>query len=73
MAAERQEKLEPAHPTDADVDEVIAEAAGDAREAVRMLLSDVDALARDHNASVSYGYVYGRLAVVRSRTSGADE
>jgi len=73
MAAERQQEQAPAYPTYADVDAVIAEAKGDAREAVRMLLADLDALARDHNASVSHGYVYGRLAVVRSRTDGADD
>ena len=63
----------PPYPTDADVDAVIAEAAGDAREAIRMLLSDLDALARDHNASVSHGYVYGRLALVRGRAGSTDE
>lgn len=73
MAAERQQEQATAYPTEADVDAVVAEAAGDAREAVRMLLSDLDALARDHNASVSHGYVYGRLAVVRSRPGGADD
>lgn len=54
-----------AYPTDTDIDAVLLEADGDAREAIRMLLSDLDALARDHNASVSHGYVYGRLALVR--------
>ena len=47
MAAACQQKQAPAYPTEADVDAVIAEAAGDAREAVRMLLSDLDALAWD--------------------------
>jgi len=65
MAAERQEEQEPAYPTEADVDAAIEEAAGDAREAVRMLLFDLDARARDHNASVSHGFIYGRLALVR--------
>jgi len=55
----------PAFPTEADIDAVLYEAKGDARAAIRMLLVDLDALARDHNASVSHGYVYGRLAVVR--------
>lgn len=65
MEAHREATTAPAYPTDADVDAVIAEASGDAREAVRMLLSDLDALARDHNASVSHGFIYGRLALVR--------
>ena len=73
MAAACQQKQAPAYPTEADVDAVIAEAAGDAREAVRMLLSDLDALAWDHNASVSHGFIYGRLAVARSRPGGADD
>lgn len=67
MAPEPQQEHAPTYPTDADVDAVFAEANGDAREAVRMLLLDLDALARDRNASVSRGYVYGRLAVVRGR------
>lgn len=73
MSAAAVQDAAPAYPTDTDVDAVIAEAAGDAREAVRMLLSDLDALARDHNASVSHGYVYGRLALVRSRPGGSHE
>lgn len=67
MSAERQPEPAPAYPSEADVEAVIAEAGGDAKEAVRMLLVDLDALARDRNASVSRGYVYGRLAVVRGR------
>lgn len=59
----------PAFPTEADIDAVLYEAKGDARRAIRMLLVDLDALARDHNASVSHGYVYGRLAVVRGDAS----
>lgn len=67
MSAERQPEQTPSYPTEADVEAVITEAGGDAREAVRMLLVDLDALARDRNQSVSRGYVYGRLAVVRGR------
>lgn len=67
MSAERQQGQEPAYPTDADVDAAIEEASGDAREAVRMLLSDLDGLAWNRNASVSRGFVYGRLAPVRGR------
>lgn len=48
---------------------MLDEAKGDARAAIRMLLVDLDLLARDHNATVSHGYVYGRLAVVRSDAS----
>jgi hypothetical protein len=67
MSAERQPEPIPTYPTEADVDSAIEEAGGDAREAVRMLLGDLDALARDRNASVSHGYVYGRLVAVRGR------
>lgn len=67
MTAKRSPEPEPAYPTDDDVDGVIAEAGGDPREAVRMLLTDLDALARDRNASVSRGFVYGRVALVRGR------
>jgi hypothetical protein len=56
-------------PTEADIDVVLDETKGDARAAIRMLLVDFDLLARDHNATVSHGYVYGRLAVVRSDAS----
>jgi hypothetical protein len=59
----------PAFPTEADIDAVLYEAKGDARVAIRMLLVDLDLLARDYNASVSHGYVYGRLAVVRGDVS----
>lgn len=67
MESRREAETAPLYPTEADIDAVLAEAGGDAREAIRMLLSDLDALARDHNASVSHGYVYGRLALVRGR------
>lgn len=66
MTAERQQEHVPAYPTESDIDAVIAEANGNAREAIRILLHDLDVLAKDRNASVSHGYVYGRLALVRS-------
>jgi hypothetical protein len=72
MSAERQ-PAEPeadiVFPTDSHIDAVLYEAKGDARGAIRMLLVDLDLLARDHNATVSHGCVYGRLAVVRSDAS----
>lgn len=56
------ERDQPAQPTitDADVDEVLAEFAGDHREAIRALLHDLDTLARDADRLVSHGYVRGR-------------
>lgn len=59
----------PTFPTEDDIDAVLNEAKGNARTAIRLLLADLDALARDHNASVSHGFVYGRLAVVRGDAS----
>lgn len=49
----------PPFPTEADVDDVIAEFDGDARAAVKALLADLDVLAGDYTADVSYGYVRG--------------
>ena len=72
MSAERQPaepEADTVFPTDADIDAVLDEAKRDARAAIRMLLVDLDLLARDHNATVSHGYVYGRLAMVRSDAS----
>ena len=48
--------------SDAEVDEAIAEAGGDAREAVRALLHDVAALAADRERFVSRGYVRSRFS-----------
>lgn len=57
--------MEPEKPTpliiaDEDVEAVLAEFQGDSREAIRALLHDLDALARDADRLVSYGYVRGR-------------
>ena len=46
--------------TDAEIDAVLAEFGGDAREAIRALLHDVAALARGFEGQVSRGYVRGR-------------
>ncbi|TCR65679.1 hypothetical protein [Bosea sp. BK604] len=42
-----------------EVDAVLAEANGDAREAIRMLLHDLAALAADAQRQVSNGYLRG--------------
>lgn len=57
--------MEPEKPpqpkvSDEDVDAVLAEFQGDSREAIRALLHDLDALARDADRLVSHGYVRGR-------------
>lgn len=51
--------------TDADIDAVLAEFGGDAREAIRALLHDVAALARGFEGQVSRGYVRGRVVAVK--------
>lgn len=51
----------PDEPTEPDVDEVITEAGGDVRAAIRMLLRDVMTLAADADANVSRGYVRARF------------
>lgn len=67
MEAQREPEAAPAYPTEADIDAVLYEAKGDARMAIRMLLCDLDSLARDRNEHVSKGFVYGRLITVRGR------
>jgi hypothetical protein len=48
-------------PTEADIDAVLYEFKGDAREAIRALLHDLAILAADYESSVSYGYVRGDI------------
>lgn len=44
-------------PSDADVRAVLLEFKGDAHEAIRALLHDLNALARDYERDVSKGFV----------------
>ena len=46
--------------TDDEIDAVLQEAHGDAREAIRVLLHDIAVLAQDADRLVSHGYVRGR-------------
>lgn len=46
--------------TDQEIDAVLCEAKGDAREAIRMLLHDLAVLAADAERLVSKGFVRGR-------------
>lgn len=60
MAPEQQQPdVEPTFPAESDVDAVLYEFKGDAREAIRALLSDLATLAADYGESVSRGYVRG--------------
>lgn len=45
---------------DEEIDAVLYEARGDAREAIRMLLHDLAVMAQDADRLVSPGYVRGR-------------
>ena len=53
--------------SDAEIDEIIAEAGGDPRQAIRSLLHDLAKLALDAETSVSHGFVRGRLLPFRVR------
>jgi hypothetical protein len=50
-----------AYPAESDIDAVLAEFGGDAREALRALLADIATLAADYEADVSRGYVRGEI------------
>ncbi|PPQ38760.1 hypothetical protein SAMN06265338_101142 [Rhodoblastus acidophilus] len=52
---------------DAEIDEIIAEAGGDPRQAIRSLLHDLAKLALDAETSVSHGFVRGRFPPLRAR------
>lgn len=54
-------------PTDAEVDAVLEEFGGDARDAIRALLHDLAVLAADYEASVSRGYVRGAVVSIRRK------
>ncbi|WP_166652325.1 hypothetical protein [Enterovirga rhinocerotis] len=52
------------------MDAVLEEFQGDPRAAIRALLHDVDALARDHVATVSLGFVRGEVLPAGLRRRG---
>jgi hypothetical protein len=56
---------------DDEIDGIIAECGG-AREAIRALLHDLAVLATDAEASVSHGYVRGRLLRIRLKEEECD-
>ena len=47
------------YPTERDIDAILEEFKGDARESIRALLTDIATLAADYETDVSYGYVRG--------------
>lgn len=55
----------PADPlvaTEEDIDAVLYEAKGDAREAIRMLLRDLAVMAMDGDGATSRGFLRGRFS-----------
>lgn len=55
----------PAYPlvvTAEDIDAVLYEAKGDAREAIRMLLRDLAVMAMDGDGAMSRGFLRGRFS-----------
>ncbi len=57
-------------PRPLEVDAVLAEFGGDAREAIAALLHDLDLLARDAAATTSRGYVRGCFFRLRPLPEG---
>lgn len=65
MSAVRKEEAAPGgglEVTDAEIDAVILEAAGDPRVAIRMLLQDLGTMALDADAAASRGFLRGRFS-----------
>ena len=58
----------PPCPTNADIDAVLAEFGGDAREVIRALLHDLTVMACDYEAAVSRGYVRGAVPARKKRS-----
>ncbi|QCK87178.1 hypothetical protein E8L99_16135 [Phreatobacter aquaticus] len=52
-------------PSDAEVEEVLAEFDGDPRRAIKALLQDIEALASDRRGTLAYGYMYQHLELVK--------
>ena len=62
-----QDSPERTFPSETDVDAILYEFKGDAREAIRALLHDLDALAHDYETDVSRGYVRSARPWIRLR------
>lgn len=54
-------------PSEADVDAVLCEFEGGARQAIRALLHDLSVLAGDYEADVSRGFVRGEISTIMIR------
>ncbi len=51
----------------AEIDALLSEFGGDSRAAIAALLHDLDAMARDAEASTSFGYVRGKVVRLKVR------
>jgi len=72
----QQRAEEPADPfsiCEEEIDAVLAEAAGDPREAIRNLLRDLAVMAADGDAASSRGFLRGRFSQGRRRPRAVDE
>jgi hypothetical protein len=69
-SAERQPVVE---ATDEEIDAIISEFGGDARQAIRALLHDLTQIALDSEAAVSRGFVRGNLLPFKLRKSADAE
>lgn len=58
---------DPYHVTEAEIDAVLYEAKGDAREAIRMLLQDITVMAFDADSASSRGFLQGRFSAGKRR------
>lgn len=74
MGAARKEQGQEPTPTigDQEVEEAVAEAGGDPREAVRMLLHDLAVMASDADAASSRGFLRGWFSEGRRRPRFVD-
>jgi (p)ppGpp synthase/HD superfamily hydrolase len=66
--AQQAASTQPDAGNQAEVDAVLAEFAGDHRAAIAALLHDLQALARDAEASTSWGYVRGKVVRLKVRS-----
>lgn len=65
--------VDPLAVSDEEIDAVLYEAKGDAREAIRILLRDLAVMALDADAASSSGFLRGRFSAGRRRPVGIDE
>lgn len=64
---------DPYHVTEAEIDAVLYEAKGDAREAIRMLLQDITVMEFDADSASSRGFLQGRFSQGKRRLKVIEE